>query len=108
MSTKKRCPQAHRTGTVAPVRRLTVLLTLVTLIAAGCGDDGDSERETIAELLVAEGETPEAAACFAEELDEFSLEEFEAFLAAESSGEADEALFAAAAAAAEICAEPAP
>jgi hypothetical protein len=72
-------------------RRLAVpvLLLTATFTLVACGDDsgGGSGRDAVIERLEQEGESPESAACFADELSEFSIEDIEAFLDGDAENE---------------------
>ncbi len=73
------------------------------LFAGACSsDDGDSSDAELIEWFENEGETPEAAACFAEELSSYSVADLDTFN--EDDGPSDD-LAADAAAAAEVCAD---
>jgi hypothetical protein len=63
------------------MRRIVALVFAPALVLTACGDDGDgSDRDAVIERLEAEGETPESAACFADELSDYSLADIEAFI----------------------------
>jgi hypothetical protein len=68
------------------IPRLVAVLFASSLVLTACGDDsgGDSgDRDAVIELLEGEGESPESAACFADELSEFSLDDIEPFLSSD-------------------------
>ena len=69
------------------IHRLVAVVLALMLLVAACGDDsgGDSpDRDAVIELFEQEGESPEAAACYADELSDFSTAEVEAFLSGET------------------------
>lgn len=63
--------------------------TIATMfVFAACGDDsgGDGDGDIVS-LLEGEGESPESAACIADALSDFSVEEITAFVAGDGGNE---------------------
>ncbi len=68
----------------------SVALLGAVLLGACGGDDADNaDRDRIVSFLLEQGESQEAAECFADELSEFSIEEFEALVDAEGPEDVD-------------------
>ena len=77
------------------IARVVALLFASSLVLAACGDDGggdSGDRDAVIELLEGEGESPESAACFADELSAFSLADIEAFLSSDFEPDVDAAV----------------
>ncbi len=91
------------------MRRALMIVALVAGMAS-CGDDGGSSSSSdsngeIEKLLLANGAPDGEAACFAEELDGYSLADLEKFFAAGGAEDADTGIMAAFTTAAEKCSE---
>ncbi len=79
-----------------------LLCFVLALSFAACGDDG-ADRQAVVDWIVDKGETPGAAACYADEIKDFGIEDLEALEASESEEEADPKLIAALDEAADVC-----
>jgi len=80
--------------------RLLVVVFAAALVVVACGGDSD-DRDAVIERLQEEGETPESAACYADELSAYDSGEITAFIEGENE---DADLAAAVREAAEVCA----
>lgn len=91
------------------MKKTLSLLPLAGLLFLGaCGDDdGGSSggRQEIVDFLIDEGETPEAAECYADELSDYSIDDFESVAAAESEDDIDADFALDIVAASEACAD---
>ncbi len=67
---------------------------VLALSFAACGDDG-ADRQAVVDWIVDKGETPEAAACYADAIKDFGIEDLEALEASGSEEEANPKLVAA-------------
>ena len=94
-------------------KRLIGALFALAFVLAACGDDSggdsggdnsDGERDEIISFLEEQGETPESAACFADELSDFPLSDFQSITDAEEESDVDPEFVEAVSAAAEVCA----
>ena len=90
-------------------KKLIGAVFALAFVLAACGDDGgdssDGERDEIISFLEEQGETPESADCFADELSEFPLSDFQSIADAEEESDVDPEFVEAVTAAAEVCAE---
>lgn len=91
-------------------KKLIGAVFALAFVLAACGDDSggdssDGERDEIISFLEEQGETPESAACFADELSEFPLSDFQSIADAEEESDVDPDFVEAVTAAAEVCAE---
>ncbi len=92
----------------SPMRRgLLITAVLLSAFGAACGgDDDDSSgggNDEMVQLIMEQGETEEAAKCFADELKDFSVDELRAMI--EDNEEPSDELAEALSAAGEKCAE---
>ena len=73
--------------------------------AAACGSSGGSSEAELIEWFESQGESAEAAACFAKELSNYSTDDLDAFESAESFDDIDGGLATDVPSAAEACAD---
>lgn len=89
------------------------VLCASTLLLGACGGGDDSvesgqegsERQAVIDWMLAQDETPETAACFADELDDYTAADFEAFEAAATEADVPDGMADAVLAAAMVCVE---
>lgn len=84
-----RAPSQRRGRRIASVG----LALAVAAAVVACGGDDDGPDPAVVDFLIEQGESQEAADCFAKELSKYSLSDFEGLLLAESPEDVDEQFF---------------
>ncbi|MCP4226673.1 MAG: hypothetical protein GY773_25315 [Actinomycetia bacterium] len=95
-------------------KRAFGILGAVVLVLSGCGSSDDSEgasdnggedRQAVIDWMLGQGETQESADCFADELEGYTAEDFEAFDASDTAEDTPEGMAEDVLAAAGKCAD---
>ncbi len=85
--------------------RGTALVAAIALIGSACGSSSGSSTAELIEWFEGQGETTEAAECFANELSSYSLADLDAFETAENEDDISNGLLADVLVASETCAD---